>query len=183
MNLFVVEGGIVLPTEEAKCIYPFRDIWERDTTVKKDVATKEFAYIEFMCSYKKSNPFAGYAEELRPKYIIDRVIRINGWEPDDLIEDGIVVYKDFQTKASPSIQFYEAALNGVKTMQSYYLNLDMNKMTKGGALVNKPSDVARGLSQTAAILQNLETLREKVQQELFESNRVRANRQVNQFER
>lgn len=183
MNIFVVEGGIVLPTEEAKCIYPFRDIWERDTTVKKDIATKEFAYIEFMCSYKKSNPFAGYAEELRPKYIIDRVVRIDGWQPDDLIKDGILTYKHFQTEASPSIKFYEAALKGVSTMQSYYETLDMTKVTKNGALVNKPSDVARGLSQTAAVLQNLETLKDKVQQELFESNRIRANRTVNQFER
>lgn len=183
MSVFVVEGGIVKPTEECKLIYPYKQIWDRDESSKKEVALTEFAYIEFMCSMKKTNPFAGYPEEIRSDRIIEGVVRIDQWQPDDLIKDGILTYQHFQAEASPSIKFYEAALTGVRAMQSYYETLNMGTKTSTGALVNKPSEVARGLSQTASILQNLETLKEKVQQELLESNRVRANRTVNPFER
>lgn len=184
MNLFSIENGIVIPFPETTIISPFKEIWERDTTRKKDIATKEYAYIEFSCSYKKSNPYIGYPEDVRGKKIIEGLFKDNpDWLPDELVTQGIAAYKDFQNQASPSIRFYEAALTGVEKLQEYYLNLDMKKVNKQGTPVNKPSDVARGLSLTGAVLQNLENLRERVEQELFESNKVRGNRTVNPFER
>lgn len=184
MELFRTENGIVIPIPETLLIYPFGDIWNRDTTVGKDVATKEFAYIEFVCSMKESNPYAGYQDDIRPARVKENLFRQQpDWQPDSLIIDGIAIYKDFQDNASYSMRFYKAALIGVEKLQSYYDTLDMGERTSQGGLVNKASEVARGLSQTAGILQNLETLKKKVQQELFESGKVRGNRTVNPLER
>lgn len=184
MKLFEVNDGIVNPIPEVLLIYPYKDIWERDKSPKKVVASIEFAYIEFSCSYKKTNPYIDYPEEIRKEKIKEGLIRnLPDWNPDELVLKGIEVYKDFQTKASPSLMFYEAALTGVRKLQAYYTSLDMNKMNKQGTPINKPSDVARGLSLTGSVLSNLESLREKVEQELFDSNRVRGNRNVNPFER
>ena len=184
MNLFRIENQVVLPYEETLLIFPFVEIWERDMVHNKPMAIKEFTYIEFMCSFLKTNPYIGYPEDIRPEKIRLGIFRDTpDWKPDELVLKGIEVYRDFQKEASPSIRFYEAALKGVEELQNFYLNLDMKKVTKMGLPVNKPSEVARGLSQTAAVLQNLETLKERVQQELFESNRIRGNRTVNPFER
>jgi hypothetical protein len=184
MNLFSIENGIVIPYPESLLIFPFSDIWARDLTTKRDIAVKEFTYVEFMCSYKKTNPYIGYPEDIRPQKIKSGIFKdYPEWEPDNLILEAINVYKDFQNQASPSIRFYEAAIKGIISLQKYYETLNMNAKTATGALVNKPSDVSRGLSQTASVLQNLETLKDKVQQELLESNRIRSNRVVNPFER
>jgi hypothetical protein len=184
MNLFTVESGILVPVPETLLIYPFNEIWNRDTSPKKDMAVKEFTYVEFLCSYKKSNPFAGYVEEGKEAKVRDNIFKKTpNWIPDGLVKDAITVYKDFQEEASPSLRFYNAAIVGVTKLQDYYDTLDMNERTNQGGLVNKPSDVARGLSQTATVLQNLEALKTKVEQELFESNKLRANRTVNPLER
>lgn len=184
MKLFEINDGIVVPLPDILLIYPFKDIWDRDTTPKKPIAMKEFAFIEFSCSYKKTNPYIGYPEEIRYDKIREGVFKdFPDWRPDELVTEAIRVYREFQTEASPSMKFYEAAMHGVVKLQDYYLKLDMTKLNKQGSPINKPSDVARGLSMTGAVLQNLENLRERVEQELFESNKVRGNRVVNPFER
>jgi len=184
MNLFTVESGLLVPVPETLLIYPFNEIWNRDTSPKKEIAIKEFTYVEFLCSFKKSNPFAGYVVEGKEAKVRANIFRNNTtWTPDSYVEDAINVYRDFQNEASPSLRFYTAAITGVTKLQDYYDTLDMNERTNQGNLVNKPSDVARGLSQTASVLQNLELLKVKVEQELFESNKLRANRTVNPLER
>lgn len=183
MELFKTQNGIVIPIPETLLIYPFGDIWNRDTTVHKDMATKEFSYIEFICSLKETNPYAGYKKEIRPQKVKDNLFRLQpDWQPDELVLKGIEIYNDFQNNASYSMRFYEAALLGVEKLQTYYQTLDMTERSNQGGLVNKPSEVARGLAQTAGILQNLETLKKKVQQELFESGKTRGNRTINPLE-
>jgi hypothetical protein len=184
MELFNTEDGIVTPLEYTLLIHPFSDIWNRDLTTKKDVASVEFAYIEFLCSYAKKNPYVGYDDDIKESKVRANAARtINGWQPDELVNEGVAIYCSFRDEASPTLRFYLSNLEGAKRLQDYFKTVDLTKVTKTGMLVNKPSDVARSLSQASAIMTNLEALKVKVQQELFESNKVRANRIVNHFER
>ena len=184
MELFKVDGDLITPEENTLLIHPFREIWNRDTTTHKDRATKEFMYVEFLCSYKKSNPYAGYDDEIKEMKVRQNVFFDEpDWIPDDLINEAVAVYCSFRDEASPSLRFYLANLAGAKKLQDYYMTMKMTDTTKAGILVNKPSDVARGLSQATVVLQTLETLKGKVQQELFENGKLRANRVVNHFEK
>lgn len=184
MELFTVDNGIVIPNKNTLLIHPFMDLWERDSSEKKTIALKEFQYIEFLCSYSKDNPYAGYDEDVKEYKIRRNVFKDNPeWLPDDLVQAGIATYISFRDEASPTLRFYLANLAGAKKLQDYYENVDLYKETRTGALVNKPSDVARGLTQATAILNSLETLRIKVQQELLDSGKTRANRTVNHFEK
>lgn len=184
MELFSVDGVVISPCENTLLIHPFGEIWRRDTTAHKDMASKEFEYIEFLCSFKKSNPYAGYADEIKEMKVRQSVFHdIPDWQPDDLVNEAIAVYCSFRDEASPSLRFYLSNLHGAEKLQQYYMDIDMTRVTRAGILVNKPSDVARGLTQATAVLQTLETLKVKVQQELFENGKLRANRTVNHFEK
>lgn len=184
MNLFVTDNGIVIPDENTLLVYPFNEIWNRDQTPKKDIASAEFAYIEFLCSYTKSNPYIGYDDSIKELKVRENTQRsIPDWTPDSLVLKAIEIYCEFRDDASPTLRFYLANLEGAKKLQEYYKDIDLNERTKNGMPVNKASDVARGLSQASQVMTNLEALKTKVQQELFETNRIRANRTVNHFER
>ena len=74
MEIFEVSGNIVRPTPNILTIYPFKEIWKRDKTKNKNLAIQEFAFIEFMVSKKKSNPFKGYDEEIKEDKIKEKVI-------------------------------------------------------------------------------------------------------------
>ena len=58
--LFVVENKLVTPNTETLMVSPFKEIWERDNSDNKNLATKELTFVEFMSSKKKTNPYAGY---------------------------------------------------------------------------------------------------------------------------
>jgi len=67
--LFTVTEKTVFPNAETLLISPFKDIWERDKTKQKIYALEELAYIEFMTSMKKSNPYRQYPETQKGKYV------------------------------------------------------------------------------------------------------------------
>lgn len=184
-SLFIIEDGMVRPSEIALTIYPFSEIWNRDSSLKKDIATKECAYIEFYCSYKKDNPYKGYNDDQeRHDKIVKGLFPLDlNWMPDYLVTDGIMVYQDFQLNASPTLEHFINAKKALNTLSNFWKNLDMTKTIKSGALLHKPSDVARGLEQTATLLSKFVDLEIKVQQELLSSNKTRGNRIINHFEK
>lgn len=183
--LFVIQDGRVFPTEECITIYPFSEIWKRDKTEKKDISNKEFGYIEFFCSYRKENPYAGYTDdkERHQKIVAGLFPDEPSWLPSTLVNDGIMVYQDFQLNASPSLKYYVSTNMALETLRMYWETLNMKKETKTGMLVNKPADVARGLKETAGLLAQNADLLIKVQQELLTNSKTRGNRIINHFEK
>ena len=184
MNLFVIEDGVVKPTQEALVIPAVKFLRDRDKSEKKERATLEYAYVEFFCSKKKTNVYAGYIDDaVRSFKIIEGLFKKVTWKPDKAVKKVIDIYLEFQYKASPTLSFYESALVGLQKLQDYYNTIDMTLVTRGGALVNKPSDVARGLSATASLLTEFTSLREKVEQELLSNTKTKGNRTINHFEK
>lgn len=184
MELFTVDNGIVIPNTYTLLIHPFSDIWERDVSERKEIASAEYSYIEFLCSFAKTNVYAGLPEETKEIKVRENILRkFPDWTPDDMITEGILVYCMFRDEGSPTLRFYLAALEGADKVQTYYKTVDLNERAKNGMLVHKASDIVRTLSQSSQVMNNLELLRVKVQQELFESNKIRANRIVNHFEK
>lgn len=182
--LFKVEGKMVVPFVETLNTPPFKEIWERDEHPNKEVAKQEFAYIEFVTSMKKTNPFRGYKEQEKPLKVQEQVIKIEGWEPDELIAEGIESIKEFQMNASVTYKYYMAAKEGAEKMMDFFTTFDMNEVNiKNGNPVYKPRDITSALNDTSKILQNLDDLKKKVEQELFESTRNQGDKEISHFAR
>lgn len=179
--LFTVENGVVKPNTETLLIEPFKTIWKRDKSENKSLATKEFTYIEFMSSKKKTNPYAGYDDEVRHTKLMENMPK--DWKMDKEVEKGLIKIKDFQVEASPTYQYYISALIGAEKLRGFFLTFDMEeKNEKSGMPVYKPSDITRALNDTDKVLQNLNSMKEKVEQELFEQTKTKGNKTINPFE-
>lgn len=194
MELFIIQNKIVRPTVEVLLITPFDIIWERDSNSDKSFAIKEFSYIEFMCSPKKTNPFYGYDEKLRSQKIIENIFKNNTtvvirgtqivlYEPDRLVLDAIEVYREFFYKASPSLQYLESALEGSKKVQMFFKTVDLTLVNKAGSPIYKPSEVTRGLKDSFDVMKSLEQIREKVEQELYDTVKIKGGKDVGMYER
>lgn len=183
--MFSAEDNAVLPWEFTLQIYPFGEMWERDKSEHKEVCGREFAYIFFYCSLRKDNPYKGYIDDTeRHEKIVEGLYHdFPDWQPDALVKDGILAYEDYQENASQSLKYYKSVRKALDTLRQYWETLDMTKTTKTGMLVNKPSDVARGIEQTSSLLVKLADLEGKVQQELLTDSKTRGNRVINHFEK
>lgn len=181
--MFLIEDGIVKPTPEILFIEVFKVLWEEDKSKKKEVALKQFAYIEFMLSPKKTNPFFGYSENIRESKIIES-LKIEKEIITDKVENALVYYKNYLLEYSPSLRFYEAAVVGAEKIQDFFTTYDMNATnSRTGMPLHKPADITRALNDTAKVIQTLAGLKEQVQQELLENTRTIKNRNINPFEK
>lgn len=184
MEIFKIEAGVVKPTIEILLIDPFKTIWERCSPLTNFARSmQEFAYIEFMCSPKKSNPYHGYAEDVKEDKIIRGIFKDEQYTPDALVKEAMDVYKEFFYEASPTLTFLEDARTGAEKLKSFFRTFDINATTDKGALLYKPADITRALSDTLGVIRTLAALEDKVHQEVFDTVKSKGDREINPFER
>ena len=180
--LFQVENKIVIPNTETLLISPFKEIWERDKSKNKENAIEDFTYIEFMSSMKKSNPYRQYPEERKHEVISGDVITREDWEVDNLIRDAIKKIDIFQKEASTTYSYYIAAKKATENMKEFFEEVDLNeKNFKSGNPIYKPRDITNALTDTEKVLANIKNLEKKVEEELFEETKSRANKTISPF--
>ena len=185
--LFELIGNRAKPVTEALLIYPFKDIWSRDSSTNKSNAIKEFTFIEFMSSIKPTNPYVGYSEDERReklcKDIFDGKRKDLLLKQDKVVEDGIEYIKDLQYNGSATYRYYAANLEGANKLRKFFLDLDMSEKNKSGMPVYKPNEITKALNDADKILTSLANMRSKVEKEIYDMERARGDKQINYFER
>lgn len=180
--LFNIENRVVKPNVETLLIHPFNEIWERDETPTKVEAIEDFTYIEFVTSMRKSNPYAGYSEDLRREKVKSDIISREDWEEDELIKKAINKVNQFQEEASITYNYYMSAKVAAEKMNSFFRNFDMSMVNiKTGMPIYKPKDITSSLMDTSRVIENLNNLKEKVEQEIFEQVKNRGQKVISKF--
>jgi hypothetical protein len=185
MDLFKVEGNLVVPTEHALLISPYKDIWDRDPAKDKAKAKQEFAYIELNCSYKKSNPYKGLPDDARKKKVGEVVFKeeYTTFVEDELIIEGFKVYHELRLVAAPTLQYYLAAKGGAEKMIKWLDDFDMTDVNaRTGLPLYKPREITSALKDSYEVMKTLNTMEEKVYEQLFESAKTVGNKDINHFE-
>lgn len=185
MDIFEIQNEKALPSTYALLIEPFKTIWENDNSKGKENAIKKFTFIELMCSRKKSNPFIGYSEDIRYSKLAENIFGDEFARPtnDELVEQGINVYKQLMYEASPTLSYLEAALESAEKVKEMMRNVDFDERTNGGAAVYKPGDITKALKETNEVVKSLMALKDKVESELMEDAKTRGSRDIGHFER
>lgn len=180
--LFEIHDKLVHPTPQALMVPPFKDIWDRDESENKKQALAEFAYIEFMSSMTKNNPYRGYHERDKHAKIKNDIIQDKDWEPDQLITDGINKYKEFQTEASETYSFYMSAKKAANKLEDFFNNFSMTEINeRTGNPLYKPRDITSALKDTTDVLQRLADTRKKVDEETYEKVKNKGDKEVSLF--
>lgn len=181
-NLFKIQGKIVIPNPETLLISPFKELWERDSTEGKVVAIQELSYIEFMASALKSNPYKDYEEERKEEVVRKDVIKEKNWEPDELVQAGIDKVKEFQTEGSLSYQYWIGNKRAAEKILEFFNSFDMDERNlRTNVPIYKPGDITRAIKDAGQTLESLNNLKKKVEEELFETSRNRADKEISPF--
>lgn len=185
VEIFEINGSVVRPVKDILLIYPFNEIWNRDESKHKSIAINELAYVYYIVSPKKTNPYSGYSNEIRSKKIIEGLWKDNKekWKPDDLVKEAIDVYAKWLEEASPSMRYYNAVKSGVEQTINFFQNIDFNERTDKGLPVYKISEVIPALKSANEVLKSMSDLQERVEQEVYESSKTKAGKEINLFER
>lgn len=180
--LFKIEDKIVQPTEEVLLISPFKEIWERDKSKGKEIALKEFAFIEFTVSLLASNPYKGYSESIRDSIVQQDIFKDIEWKPDKLIEEGKKKFENFQKDGSQSYTLYKSAVAAKDKLVNFLNEIDINERNfKTGMPIYKPKELTSALLDVDKVIVSLDVLKKKVEEELFESTKVKGQKEISIF--
>jgi hypothetical protein len=179
--LFSINEKSVYPNAETLLISPFKEVWQRDKDKDKHIALAEFAYIEFMSSMKKSNPYRQYAPDKKEGKIIKDLLP-DGWEADDQVKMCIHRVIKFQREASSTYNYYMGAKRAAEKMTDFFNDVDINlKNEKSGNPIYKPRDITSAINDLERNLANLKALEKKVEEELYEETKNRSNKEISFF--
>lgn len=180
--LFVIEERSVYPNPETLLIEPFKSIWERDESPKKQIAIQEFSYVEFMISMLKSNPYRDYAEDMKDTKIRADIIRELDWQPDVLVKAAMEKLIEFQTEGSLTYSYWMANKKALENQIEFFLNVDVNERNfKTGNPIYKPKDIPDAVSAAEKVLTTINGLKSKVDEELFQTSKLRSNKVISPF--
>ena len=181
-HLFVINDKTVFPKTETLLIYPFKDIWERDSSPGKEVAIQELAYIEFMVSMMKSNPFREYPEDRKDSVIRSEVIADKNWQPDELVEAGMKKIVELQTEGSLTYRYWMSNKAALEKQIDFFENVDVNERNfKTGNPIYKPKDIPDAVANAEKVLTTINALKTKVDEEIFESSKMRSDKIISPF--
>lgn len=179
--LFEISDKRVFPHVETLLISPFKEIWERDKSKRKEVALQELAYIEFMTSAKKSNPFRGYDESKKDIAVREEVIKIEKWKPDALVLAAMKKIKKFQEEASPTYSYFITVKESLEDVKNFLKTVDLHERNSRGVPVYKIKDITDAAVGIDKILQSFKSLEKKVEQDLFEETKIKSGKEISYF--
>lgn len=175
MRLFKYEGYTLSISEEALCLKPFKALWVRDKTEKKDRAIMELGYVYFM-----EDPRSDY------QYIIDREERSNkiktdqgfkdNWKPDKAVLDAMELYASFKTTSALLLEDTRAFVDGYRN-KLRKLTADMDDLD-----VKEVKNIGDIIKQIPEMVKNLDEAEKAITRELAQNDKVRGAQEKNIYE-
>jgi hypothetical protein len=175
-DIFTIINNKIQISPENLSIPEFLVLWERDTTRSKEKVNQEFLYIYHLCNPKSI--YRNYPQDKQEELVRKAFIKIPDWLPDEIIQSAINKYKE--GRITHTMRFLDSCIFACNKIIDYFNGIDFEERDDSGKAVYKLSEVTSALEKTGKILQNLETLQEKVNKELnVNNNRIRGGGDIN----
>lgn len=120
MRLFKYEGYEVKVAPEALALKPFKRIWDRDKTKKKDQAIQELGFLYFYCDIRSDYQYI-VDDDNRMDAVKKGIGLPNTWKPDAELKKAIELYKTFD---SSSMALLRVAYEGIDKVQKTLRTLE-----------------------------------------------------------
>jgi len=160
MQLFTIQNHYPYISTEALLIPAFSNLWTRDKTKDKSVATKELAYVYFMSDYKSI--YNNYPSDMKEEAVVKDLFA-GKYSADKLVYEAIDKYQDLQDTFAT--RFLKSARGAAEKTMNYFDNIDYTEKDKKDNLVYKVKEVTQALKDCGSIIEALDKLVERSNKE------------------
>lgn len=166
MRLFRYEGYTLSISEEALCLKPFRAIWMRDKTEKKERAIMELGFCYFMEDPRSDYQYITDPEE-RAKAIKEGEGLKESWQPDGTVKEAQRLYASFKTSSALLLEDTRNMIDGyrmkLRELTSNMTDFDVKEVKEVGAIIK----------QIPAMIKDLDEVEKAIAKEIAQSDKVR----------
>ena len=169
MKLFKYEGFQIKVEPEALLLKPFKAIWVRDKSHKKDKAMMELGFIYFF-----ADPRSDYM------YLVDDASRIKAikegegfsddWKIDSVLENAIKFYKSFLPMSALLLEDTRIAVDKLRTLLR---TIDYTQTDDKNKPIYTLNTITATIKQIPGLIEELDKTEKALSQELVSSVKAR----------
>lgn len=173
MYLFKYENYNVTIDPEALLIKAFRDIWQRDNSEDKSIASLELGYVYFMEDPRSD--FTQFTDkETRSTAIIQQEGFPSEWSPDEKVLLAQEVYANLsQTTSSLALKDCQIAIEKIR---AFLTNFDLNERDEKQKLVMPINQYTQSIKLLNQIAEEVYQTEKKIAKEIEEEGRLKGER-------
>lgn len=176
MKLIQIENYQLKVADEALLVKPIRRLYNQDRSASKEQFYRQMSYLYFM-----TDPRSTYAyilnENERAKAIIEQEGLDKDFKPSPLLLEAMEVYK--KHTVTPSQELLNAALIAAKTVSTFLKRPDILDLEDDkGKPKYQISSITAALKNVEGIVNSLQNLQRKVENELTEQGKARGSQEL-----
>ena len=175
MRLLTYEGYNLTIDPMLLTLKPFKAIWVRDKTEKKERAISEIAYIYFMEDTRSDYQYIIDREE-RDRQIREGEGMKDSWKPDGTVKQAMELYASFKSTAALLLEDTRALINGYRA-KLIELTSNMEDMD-----VKDTKDLGAIIKQVPALVKDLDEAEKSLAKEMAQSDKVRGAQEKSIYE-
>ena len=168
MKLIKYEDFQIKLSDEAFLVRPIRQLFHQDRSQRKEKFWQQMSYMHFMISPASSYSYILDMEE-RSKAVIEQEGLPSDFRPSELLKEAMQIYR--KLTITPSQKLLESSLIAADTVSKFLSDPTiLNKTDDKGRPLYQISSVTAALKNVEGIINSLQTLQKKVDQELEEES-------------
>ena len=167
MELFDIEAEKVVLDPNILYIPEFKELYDRDKTKGKFIATAEIAYVTFLCNFSSKNPYNSYSDKDKEKKVRNDTMKK---EPDEAIKKAIEKYKEMQQTVTSRLLV--AAKIASNVLAEYFEQ----------AKAEDATEIIRNIEKLGNAVKSLYALEIQVQKEQLEARVIRGGQELGMYE-
>jgi len=159
-------------SEYALSIQAIKNLWDRDTSVGKEVAYKELSFIVLATDLSKHNPYREYSKEERVRELINKIFGGSFDLGDKLFLEALKYVKE--SNRSMAKEHLSNAIEALNNISSYLKSVNLTQTDESGRPIHNVKQFQEVAQRTAKDVQNLIALKRIVDDEDKEQTSIRA---------
>lgn len=178
MKLFKFEGYKITISPEALALVPFKKIWTRDRSTKKERAISELSFIYFMADPRSDYQYL-VDEDSRKEAIKEGEGLPKNWEPDSIVLEALEFYKTFRSASALLLEDTRVAVDKLRTLLR---EIDLGALDDKGKPVYTLNTITTTIKQIPSLVKDLNDAEEAIAKEMAQSNKVRGSQEKSMYE-
>lgn len=163
MKLIKYEDFQIKLSDEAFLVRPIRQLFHQDRSQRKEKFWQQMSYMYFMVSPASSYSYILDMEE-RSKAVIEQEGLPSDFRPSELLKEAMMIYR--KLTITPSQELLQSALIGAKKVGDFLRTVNLMEEDDKGKPKYQVSSITSALKDVEKIVNTLQTLQKRVDQEL-----------------
>lgn len=163
--------------DEAFLVRPIRRLWHADRSERKEQFWRQMSFLYFTVSPASSYSYILDYDE-RAKAVIEQEGLPEDFKPSDLLLEAMQIYR--KLTITPSQKLLESSLKAADTVSKFLSDPTILERTDDkGRPLYQISSITAALKNVEGIVNSLQTLQKKVEQEMLEdSGKTRGSQEL-----